>query len=342
MKIGLLTGGGDAPGLNGIIEACVKNLLRANADVVGIMDGFEGVFRHQTKSLGLEDVEGIHRYAGTVLGSTNKRGINSSADRASFLERYEQLGLDGLIVAGGDGTFRALSQVGSVPVLGIPKTIDNDLPGTDMTFGHHSACEIICRSLETLRHSADAHRRIMVLETMGRTAGWLALNAGLAGYADAILIPEVDFSLDKLSSFLRDKLKGAQRGLVICVSEGVKVDGKNIVSRTVEGSPEAIRLGGVSQILAQILENSLGIEARHVVLGHLQRSEPPSVYDRLLSLRLGRKIADMAINGQWNRALALRNGKIKDVCLSEFQAEPRTVSLKDEAITDARSLGIFL
>lgn len=340
MRVGILTGGGDAPGLNGVVESATKNLVQSGIEVVGIQDGFEGVYESNTVALDAPAVEGIHQSSGTILGTSNKRGID---DPKEFIAKAKKLGLDGIIAAGGDGTFKALSSVvPELPIIGIPKTIDNDLSGTDLTFGHLSACGLVARSISTLKHSADAHRRIMVIETMGRTAGWLALNGGLAGYADAILIPEIPLDFKALSIDLKEKLSAGKRGLVLAVSEGIKIEGQTVVKKIVDDAPEAIRLGGASSVLAEMLEEEVGLESRNVVLGHLQRSEPPEVFDRLFTLKLGSEAARLARAGVWNKGLAHRDGKIKRVDLEEFCRPPRLVPKDCDLIGHARSLDIFI
>lgn len=339
-KVGILTGGGDAPGLNGVIESATKNLAAAGIEVYGVEDGFEGVFEGSFTALDAPYVEGIHQNAGTILGTSNKRGID---DPKEFIAKFKDLGLDGLIVAGGDGTFKALSAVSEqIKIIGIPKSIDNDLPGTELTFGHLSASSLIARSISTLKNSAHAHKRIMIVECMGRSAGWLALNGGLAGYADAILIPERELRLSELIYGLKEALSAGKRGLVLAVSEGVKIEGQNVVRKVVENAPETIRLGGVSALLAQSLEDEIGLEARNVILGHLQRSEPPEVFDRLLTLKLGCIAAKLIIENSWGYGLSYRNGDIEQVNLSSFYGEPRLVARDCRSISYAKSLGIFI
>ena len=340
MRVGILTGGGDAPGLNGVIEAVTKNLAQKNIEVIGIQDGFEGIYENNTIALDFPFVDGIHQSAGTILGTSNKRGID---DPDEFIACFNELELDGLIAAGGDGTFKALSSVSDkINILGIPKTIDNDLAGTEFTFGHMSACSLIARSISTLKNSANAHKRIMVIETMGRTAGWLALNGGLAGYADGILIPERELDLGALAFNLKEKLASGKRGLVLAVSEGVKIEGKAIVKKIVEDAPETIRLGGVSAALANMLEDEIGVEARNVVLGHLQRSEPPEVFDKLFTLKLGCEAAKLAVAGHWNTGLAYHNGAIKPVELETFCEPARLVPENSHLLDFARSLDIYV
>lgn len=340
MKVGILTGGGDAPGLNGVIESVTKNLCQHGVEVIGVQDGFEGIYEGDTVALDVPEVEGIHQSPGTILGTSNKRGID---DPELFVAKCRELGLDGIVAAGGDGTFKALSSVADkINLVGIPKTIDNDLSGTDLTFGHLSACSLIARSISTLKHSAHAHKRIMVVEAMGRTAGWLALNGALAGYADAALIPERELDVAGLLKSLKQKLSAGKRGLVLAVSEGVKIQGKSIVKKIVEDAPEAVRLGGVSSILAEMLEKELGMESRNVVLGHLQRSEPPEVFDRLFTLKLGCEAAKLVCAGEWGKGLAHVEGEIRPVDLEDFCRPPRLVPENCDLLDYAKSLNIFV
>lgn len=339
-KVGIMTGGGDAPGLNGIIEAATKNLSSFGIEVIGIEDGFEGVYENRTQPLDPPLVDGSHQDAGTLLGTSNKRGIDSPRE---FIGAFSKLRLDGLIVAGGDGTFKALSEVqDKINIIGIPKTIDNDVAGTDMTFGHLSACDFISRSIDSLKNSANAHKRIMVLETMGRTAGWLALNGGLAGYADAILLPEFELDIKKLVHSLQAKLSAGKRGLVVCASEGVKIEGEEFIKQTVDGAPESKRLGGVSFQIAKILEDELGVESRNVIPGHLQRSEPPSVFDKLMTLKLGSLAAELARRGEWGTGIAYKNGGLAPGPLKTFTGPPRLVPKDHENIGFGRNLDIYI
>lgn len=340
MRIGILTGGGDAPGLNGIIESATKFLVNSNVEVIGVRDGFAGVYEKDTFKLSIENVDEIHEFAGTILGTSNRRGINNVDE---FISKFHELELDGLIVAGGDGTFRGLEPVmNDVSVIGVPKTIDNDLAGTDMTFGHDTAVTVVAQALDSLRHSANAHRRIILVEAMGRTAGWITLHSGIASMSDGILIPERGVDLEKLSHFIQEKSKAGQRGFVICVSEGVKINDQEFVREIIPDSPEEKRLGGVSYQLAKVLEQSTSIECRNVILGHLQRSHPPTTFDRLLTTRLGAKAASLVLNKKWGTGVSYQNGKIVEVPIMDFCAPPRLVTHNNEYIELAKNLQIFI
>lgn len=342
MKIGLLTGGGDAPGLNGILESACKALLRQGHSLLGIEDGFEGIFEGRTRPLKAETVEGIHSQAGTLLGTSNKSGTQGR--EAEFLEKYRKLGLDGLIAAGGDGTFAGLKPFEKeVPLIGVPKTIDNDLSGTEITFGFDTACSVVAEAIDALRATANAHRRVIVVETMGRTAGWIALGGGLASYADVILIPERPFSQAKLLQFIREKQASGQRGLLVAVSEGALPEGgKAQIAFEVEGSPEKARLGGVSATLARWIEKETGWEARNVVLGHLQRAEHPSTTDRFLTLAMGVEVGRMVQDRAWGQAVVYRSGRIERAPVTDLMGPPRLVSKDHRWVQLAQALGLFI
>ncbi len=342
MRLGIMTGGGDAPGLNGIIEATTKTLLQSGHQVFGIHDGFEGVFGNQLEELSIARVNGIHTSAGTILGTSNKCGTEGR--EKEFLTKFQQLHLNGLIVAGGDGTFQSLSPFqGEIPLIGVPKTIDNDLNGTDVTFGYDTACSVVADAIDSLRTTAHSHKRTIFVETMGRTAGWIALGGGLAGYADGILIPEKPFDLPALQNYITQKRKQGKRGLIIVVAEGAYPVGQSQkVAFTVSGSPEATRLGGIGEFLARWCDAAMEEEARQVVLGHLQRSKPPTNADKFLTLAMGVKVGELVKEGQWGKAVAFREGKVVTVPITDFMAEPRLLTPDHPWLQMAESVGIFV
>jgi 6-phosphofructokinase len=342
MRIGLLTGGGDAPGLNGILESSSRALLRGGTKVIGIMDGFEGVFEGRTKEISVADVEGIHCQAGTLLGTSNKTGTEGR--EAEFLKAFQALKLDGLIVAGGDGTFSGLKAFRSeIPLIGVPKTIDNDLSGTEITFGYDTACSVVAEAVDALRATAEAHKRIIVVEAMGRTAGWIALGGGLASYADAILIPERPFDRKALTDFFRAEKNRGKRGLLIVASEGAAAIGEDVkVAFTVPGSPQAERYGGIAEALARQLERETSWEARHVVLGHLQRARSPTTTDRFLTLAMGVEVARMVAEKDWGKAAVYRSGKVQRAPIDELMGPARLVNSDHRWVKLAQSLGIFI
>lgn len=336
-----MTGGGDAPGLNGIIEAAARVLLKNQIVPVGIRDGFEGVFQQKSKEITWESVRGIHSEAGTFLGTSNKSKITGRAEE--FQRSFSTLKLDGLIAAGGDGTFKGLKELApDLPIIGVPKTIDNDLQGTEITFGYDTACTVVSEAVDALRATANAHHRVMVIETMGRTAGWIALGGGVTSYADAILIPERPFNRDALKKFLSQEHESGRPGLVVVVSEAAKAEGEDAIFSENKASPTGIRFGGIGERLARWIEANTPWEARHVVLGHLQRARQPTTTDRFLTASMGAKAASLAIQGNWNRAVVYRDGRVLDAPLHDIQGEPRVIPHDHRWIQLCQSLGIFL
>jgi 6-phosphofructokinase 1 len=342
MRIGILTGGGDAPGLNGIIESCSKTLLKAGHTVIGICDGFEGIFAENHKELTLADVEGAHAQAGTILGTSNKS--DTKGREKEFIEKFKKLQLSGLIACGGDGTFSGLKAFSNdIPLLGVPKTIDNDLSGTDITFGYDTACSVVAEAADALRATANAHKRIIFVETMGRTAGWIALGGGLASYADAILIPERPFDKEKFVSFIREKQKEKKRGLVVVIAEGAHSIGENPqVAFMVPGSPQAERYGGISQTVSRWIQAETGWDSRSVVLGHLQRSKHPTTTDRFLTAAMGVEVATMAMENKWGNAVVYRNGLVQRAPLADLMGPARLIAPDHRWVKLALALGIFI
>jgi 6-phosphofructokinase 1 len=341
MRVGILTGGGDAPGLNGIIESVARTLLQAGCELIGVEDGFEGIFEGRVRKLELGSIEGIHSHPGTLLGTSNKCG--TAGREPEFLEKYKRLGLDGLVVCGGDGTFSGVRAFhGAVPMIGVPKTIDNDLSGTEITFGYDTACSVVANAADELRFSANAHRRAIVIETMGRTAGWIALGGGLASYADVILIPERPYSPEALAAAIRAR-HTRQRGLIAVVSEGAApAGGKAQVAFTVEGSPQPERLGGIGAVLARWIEKETGWESRHVILGHLQRSSPPTTTDRFLTLAMGVEVARMVLERVWDHAAVYRAGQVQRAPVAELMGPARLVDPGHRWVRAAQAVGLFV
>ena len=341
-RIALMTGGGDAPGLNGIIEAVSRSLLRSGFEVIGIRDGFEGVFAGNFRTIVAEELTGIHAQAGTYLGTSNKSGLKGR--ESEFIEKWRRMGAQGLVVAGGDGTFAALSSLeNQIPLIGVPKTIDNDLAGTEQTFGFDTACAVVADSVDALRATADAHRRILVVETMGRTAGWIALGGGLASYADVILIPERPFDRSQLYEFVREKKRSGQRGLLVVAAEGAHAQAETAqVAFRVEGSPEAVRLGGIGEKLARDFEKETDWESRHVVLGHLQRARQPTTTDRFLTVSMGVEAARMVAENAWGQAVVYRQGQVSRAAIQELMGPPRRVPDGHPWLELARTLGAWI
>ncbi len=341
MRIGLMTGGGDAPGLNGIIEAASRALIGNGHEVIGILDGFDGVFTNRTREIKWNEINGIHADAGTFLGTSNKTKIIGRADE--FQAQYAKLKLDGLIAAGGDGTFIGIQRIApNLPIIGVPKTIDNDLQGTEVTFGYDTAISVVSDAVDALRKTANSHHRVMIVETMGRTAGWIALGGGLASYADAILIPERPFSRPKLAEFLNRRHAEGIPGMVLVVSEAAKADGENAVFDEIAGSIHGVRFGGIAERIARWVETTTPWEARHVVLGHLQRSRAPTTTDRFLTAALGLKAASLAMQKKWGTAVVYREGRVIEAPLTDIQGPPRMVDPEHRWVKSCQSLGIFI
>lgn len=340
MKIGLLTGGGDAPGLNGIIEATSRCLLLQGLEVVGICDGFEGIFKKNIKPMSLLEMDGIHSQAGTYIGTSNRSGIEGR--EAEFISKYKELGLDGLVVAGGDGTFRCLEPVrDQVKIIGVPKTIDNDLPGTDATFGYDTACSVVSDAVDSVRATAVAHKRVIVVEVMGRTAGWIAVGGGIASYADAILIPEIPFDGESFKKFLLKK-KEQTRGLVVVVAEGVTLEDSVERSKDKSGASVTVHDYGVGQRLVRWIEGNVGWESRSVVLGHLQRSRVPTTTDRFLTTAMGVKAAQLVLKQEWGSAVVFKNGRVVSDDLSVVMGAPRLVKPDHKWVRIGRAIGIHI
>lgn len=341
-RIALLTGGGDAPGLNGIIESTCKTLFSQRFEIVGICDGFEGVFSQRTKLISPESILGIHAQAGTVLGTSNKMGVKGR--EKEFCEKFRKLDVVGLIAAGGDGTFDGLRNVSSeIKIIGVPKTIDNDLSGTEITFGFDTACSVVAESVDALRATADAHRRVIFVEAMGRTAGWIALGGGLASYADGILIPELPFEKKSLMSFIKQKQDSGLRGLVFAVAEGAHPLGENPeVAFLEKDSPQKERFGGIAEKLARWIQKELAWESRHVVLGHLQRSRSPTTTDRFLTLAMGVEVGKLVAMNSWGKGVVYREGRISSAPLEELMGPPRLVTADHRWVHLAKALDIFI
>ncbi len=326
MRIGLLTAGGDCPGLNAVIRGVVARARQHGADVVGILEGWDGLMEGRFRPLDRDAVRGILQRGGTILGTSRRDPYVHGDGAASVRGAIEGERLDGLIVVGGDGTLRsslALWEEG-IPLVGVPKTIDNDIPGTDVTFGFDTAVQIATEAIDRITTTAESHDRVMVVEVMGRTCGWIASYAGIAAGADAILVPENPYDLSELAELLKTRAAGGRRYSVVVVAEGIAPPpGAQIVAPLDAFGFE--RLGGVSAVVAAELERLTGFEARVTVLGYVQRGGTPSAADRVLGSRLGVAAADLAVAGAFGRMVALRGTEILDVPLDVVRAEPRTV-----------------
>ncbi len=350
-RIGVLTGGGDAPGLNAVIRAVVKSAANSGIECVGLEDSFDGlIYPERSRVLTLRDVTGILRLGGTILGTTNRgnpfqypvdaeTGSKDYSDRC--IENAKALGLDALVVIGGDGTLSIAHEFHKrgLPVVGVPKTIDNDIVETTMTFGFDSAVAFATDAIDRLHTTAEAHHRVMVVEVMGRYAGWIALYAGIAGGADVVLIPEIPFDLAKVATRIMDRERFGARFSIVVVAEGAHAVGG--ARSVVTGANDRIeRLGGIGEQVARELEDLTGKETRFVVLGHLQRGGSPSSYDRMLATRFGSFAVDLIVRGEFGVMVALQSPDIVAVPLERVVGRQRTVPTGSDVIQTARNVGI--
>jgi 6-phosphofructokinase 1 len=349
MRVGLLTGGGDSPGLNAVLRAVTKSLiLRCGAEVVGFEDGYLGLIEGRHRRLGYRDVSGILTLGGTVLGTSNTanpfafHGAGGADVSDQALAHYRALGLDALVAVGGDGTMsiaHGLQEKG-MAVVGVPKTIDNDLVGTDRTFGFDTAVMIATEAVDRLHTTAQIHHRVMILETMGRYAGWIALHTGLASGADVILIPELPYRMDEVVRVCRSREEGGQRFTIVVMAEGAKPEGGEVtVSKVVEGSPDPVRLGGACQVLGYALERHLQSEVRTTILGHVQRGGTPTPFDRVLATRFGAHAADLVAEGRTGVMVALRGDALAEIPFAEVAHRVRTVPPGDPLVRAAVGVG---
>lgn len=333
--IGVLTAGGDCPGLNAAIRGIVTRASASGASVVGIEDGWAGLMEGRTRPIGRDDVRGISPRGGTILGTSRRDPYVHGNGLASIKPTLDATGIEVLIVIGGDGSLRTGVKLGSegLAVIGVPKTIDNDIAGTDVSFGFETAVQIVTDAIDRLTTTAEAHNRVMVVEVMGRHSGWIALHAGLAGGAEAILVPEVPYDLGDLSAHLIARHRSGRDYSVVVVAEGVANPKGEIVTAGTDLFGFE-RFGGVSMTIANELERLTGYETRVVILGHLQRGGTPTAFDRVLATRLGVKAAELAVSGEQGVMVAVRGTEIVAVDLASACAQPRLVprSLYEEVV----------
>ena len=348
-QIGILTGGGDAPGLNAAIRAVVRTAIgEFGMKCIGIEDSFEGILGEtHTVKLTTKSVSGILPRGGTILGTRNRGSFVKMVDGkpsikelpiGEALANLDILGIEALVAIGGEGTLAIADQFHKrgFPVIGVPKTIDNDLAATELTFGFMTAIDIATEALDRLHTTAASHDRVMILEVMGRNTGWIALHAGLAGSADIILIPEIPFSLDSVAAKVRAREESGSRFTNIVVAEGAKeVGGAEMYSDT-----EEMRLGGIGEYIRRKLEPMVGKEARCVVLGHLQRGGSPNAFDRMLGTNFGACAVRALANGEAGNMVALQAGVIVTVPMSEACANIKTVPIDGQLLRTARDIGI--
>ncbi len=351
-RIAILTGGGDCPGINAVIRAVAKTaILDYNMEIVGIKDGYEGVITASYRGLHLDDVSGIITLGGTILGTSNtadpykyfaKKGCEPEDVSNAAVSNLKELDIDCLVCIGGDGTLTIANKLfrDGIPIVGVPKTIDNDIRGTDITFGFDSAVSIATEGIDRLHTTAQSHHRVMIIELMGRNAGWITLHSGIASGGDILLIPEIPYDLDKVVEKVKDRHRRGKRYTILVVSEGAKPKGgTQVVQRLIKDSPYPERLGGIGFVLGAQIEEASRIESRTVVMGHLQRSGVPTPFDRVLATKLGCKAVELIVNKKFGCMVGVSGNSLVEVPLEEVAKGARNVQLNDPLISTARSLG---
>ncbi len=353
-RIGILTGGGDCPGLNAAIRGIGKSALFHDIEVIGIQDGYQGLIENRTHPLTMAELSGILTRGGTILGTNNRCSPekyhigNDSEGNPTYvnavdkcLATIEDQRIDVLFVIGGDGTFtctKPLVEAG-LRCIGVPKTIDNDIFGTDLTIGFTTALRIGTMSLDRLHSTGDSHHRVMICELMGRNAGWLTLGSGLASGSDVILIPEIPYDLDVVCQFVEGRRNGASGFTIIACAEGARpLDGQQVVSKRIETSPDPIRLGGIGQQVAFEIEERTGIETRTTTLGHIQRGGEPAATDRVVATAFSTAAFELALQGKFNVMVGLREGHMARQDILDVANQQRLVPTDHRFIRAARAM----
>ncbi|MEJ2270993.1 MAG: ATP-dependent 6-phosphofructokinase [Candidatus Bathyarchaeota archaeon] len=331
MKVGVLSGGGDAPGINAVIRAVVrKGTLNYGYEMIGIKDGWRGLVEGIFMPLNLETISGLLPRGGSILGTSRTNPFKNEEGPKKVLNTVKKNGIDAVVVIGGDDTLGVANKINELGLkcVGVPKTIDNDLGLTDYTFGFQTAVHIACEAIDRLHTTAEAHHRVMILEVMGRYTGWIALEAGIAGGADVVLIPEKPFDTKEVCSFIEQRVKRGKMFSLVVAAEGAKpVGSENIIYGTGLDEFGHPRLGGIGYYLGKEIEKCTGIETRVVVLGHLQRGGSPIAFDRVLATRYGIAAIDLVNKGQFGRMVALQGNKIVSVLLKDVIGKRKTVNL---------------
>ena len=352
--IAVMTGGGDCPGLNAVIRAVTKAAIsKYKLNVIGIEDGYLGLIENRMRPLGFEEVSNILTVGGTILGSSNlanpfnyttmsKAGRIRRADVSDkCIANLKARNIDALICIGGDGTMASAADFAKkgVLVMGVPKTIDNDLPCTDFTFGFDTAVTTATEAIDKLHTTASSHHRVMIVEVMGRYAGWIALHAGVASGSDVILLPEIPYKLDKVCESVLGRSRRGKRFSIVVVSEGAKeLGGKMVVKEKVAHSPDPIRLGGIAEKLAEDIERQTELDCRAVTLGHIQRGGTPTAFDRVLATGLGFWAIDLLVKGVKNHLVVFKDGKYSSVPLKSIAGKIKTVSKNHPLIRAAKGV----
>lgn len=354
-KIGILTAGGDCPGLNAVVRAVSKNALRHGIEVLGFKNGFDGLVRNEYLTITDETVSGILTMGGTILGTSNIANPfnytlppfgspESPRDLSSVvMHNFKENQLDALITIGGDGTLHMSQQFVDLgmPIVAVPKTIDNDLSATDQTFGFDSALAVATEAIDRLHTTAQSHHRVMIIETMGRYAGWIALRSAIAGGGDIVLIPEIPYSDDVIVNYILDRKSKGKTFSIVVAAEGAKNElGEQTVARTLAGSTDPIRLGGIAYKLSNMIEDRTKIESRACVLGHTQRGGTPTAFDRWLSTLYGAKALDMVLEGKFGYMAAFRSFQITEVKIADAISKLKLVDPHGEEVQAALEVGM--
>ena len=330
MKIGILTGGGDCPGLNPVIRAVVRTANREKYTVLGVRNGWKGLVENDTFLLDGSAVSGILHRGGTILGTSRTNPYKDAAALDKLKTNFKKLGLDALIAIGGEDTLGVANKFfkDGFPVVGVPKTIDNDLSGTDVTFGFDTAVNVAMEAIDRLHSTAESHRRIMVVEVMGRHAGWIAVHSGLAGGADLILIPEVPIKMREVCEAIKQRIDRGKFFSIVVVAEGAKFDGNEILLEKKLDEFGHVRLGGIGELLAAKIEEAMKLETRVVVLGHVQRGGAASAFDRVLATRFGEKSVQLVKKKEFGHMVALHANEIISIPIEEAVSRLKTVDAR--------------
>lgn len=354
MKIGILTGGGDCPGLNAVVRGVTKAALRRGWKVIGFKDGYKGVVEGSFVPLDDAAVSGILIRGGTILGTSNTANpfaytleplgsVKAPKDLSAFaIENLKELEVDALVAIGGDGTLNIAQKLHEkgFPVVGVPKTIDNDLSATDTTFGFDSALKVASEAIDNVHTTAESHHRVIIVETMGRYAGWIALRSGIAAGGDIILLPEIPYRPEDIVEAIRERRRRGKNFSIVVVSEGARPEnGEMTVSRVVEGSPDPLRLGGVSYKIADLIEKAVEVECRVVVLGHLQRGGQPTPFDRWLATGFGVSAVELIEKKMFGRMVSFSGYRCESVTLAKAVGQLRRVEPDCPEIKTALSVG---
>ncbi len=338
VKVGVLTGGGDCPGLNAVIRAVGRRVMTRGGEVIGVLDGWKGLVDGRFEPLGPREISGLLPRGGTIIGTTRTNPFKLDGGVEQVLAHFEQEGLDALVAIGGEDTLGVAAQLyeeQGFPVVGVPKTIDNDLSATDYTFGFDTAVFIATEAIDRLHTTAESHNRVMVVEVMGRHTGWIAVMSGIAGGADVILIPEQPISIDEACEDIRHRHERGKDFSIVVVSEGYELEGLGEGDDVDQFGHVRLSERGVGAALAREIEERTGYETRVTVLGHIQRGGSPTPRDRVLATRYGLKAADLVREQKWGRMAALHGDRIVDVPLKDATAELKTVPEEWYAVAKA-------